>query len=93
MKKIAGFCLLWLALASAGAGRDIFVNNLGGDDRFTGREPRSLAVGEGPVQTFSKALRLACGGDRIVLAATEKPYRESVSVSGMRLSARRGGPW
>lgn len=90
MKKIASFCLLWLALTSAGAGRDIFVNNLGGDDRFTGREPRSLAVGEGPVQTFSKALRLACVGDRIVLAATGKPYRESVSVSGMRLSGASG---
>ena len=90
MKKIAGFCLLWLALASAGAGRDIFVNNLGGDDRFTGREPRNLTVGEGPVQTFSKALRLACVGDRIVLAATGKPYRESVSVSGMRLSGASG---
>ena len=79
-------------MASAGAGRDIFVNNQAGDDRFTGHEPQNLTKGDGPVQTLAKALRLAGGGDRIVLAATAKPYRESVSISGVRSSGAAGRP-
>ena len=92
MKKIAGFCLLWLALASTALGRDIFVSNVAGDDRFIGRDPRNLTAGDGPVRTLAKALRLAGGGDRIVLAAAGKPYRESVSVAGLRLSGAAGRP-
>ena len=81
-----------LVLGVPASGRDIFVNNIGGDDRSTGQDPRTITPRSGPVQTIAKALRLASGGDRIVLAATGQPYRESISLSGVRLSGTARQP-
>lgn len=61
--------------------RDLFVDNIGGDDRADGREPSSSTEG-GPVQTIARALALAQPGDRIHLAKNTEPYRESISLSG-----------
>jgi len=66
--------------------RNIYVSNTAGDDRSTGDVPDNVTARLGPVQTIAKALRLANPGDHIVLAATGQPYRESVSIAGMRLS-------
>ena len=81
-------CLLagLLLLGAEAAGRDIHVDNLSGDDSFTGRHLGSMADRSGPVRTIAKALRMARGGDRIVLAKTEQPYRESISLVGSRHS-------
>ncbi len=70
---------------------DIFVNNTLGDDRSDGRrsEPGPL----GPVRTIARALRLAEPGDRIVLADTGQPYRESISLVGSRHSGAGGRPF
>lgn len=68
------------------AARDIFVNNVRGDDRFEGRQPEEGVGKLGPVRTLGKALRMAQSGDRIVLAATEEPYRESISLVGSQHS-------
>lgn len=68
------------------AARDIFLNNRAGDDHFDGRFAMSQGGPAGPVQTFAKALRIADSGDRIVVANTGVPYRESVSLSGPRHS-------
>ena len=86
MRNIPGVLLLWIALASSSAGRDIFVSNTGGDDRATGQSPRSQPDRSGPVATIAKALRLAAGSDQIVLADTGRPYRESISLVGGRHS-------
>jgi len=76
-----------MSLAVSGAAaRDIFVNNRSGDDRFTGREQVVGAGGNGPVRTIEKALRLAQQGDRIQVANTGQPYRESLSFMGTRHS-------
>jgi len=72
-----------LAVSNAAA-RDIFVNNRAGDDRFTGRQQASQPDGAGPVRTIEKALRLAQQGDRIQVANTGQPYRESLSLMGTR---------
>jgi hypothetical protein len=66
--------------------RDIFVNNVAGDDRSAGRIQDGSIANIGPVRTIAKALRLAGPGDHVVLAETGQPYRESVSLAGMRLS-------
>ena len=92
MRKIGSVLLLVLALGVPASGRDIFVNNTSGDNRAAGQQPQNISSRTGPVQTIAKALRLASGGDRIVLAATGQPYRESVSVSGVRLSGNSGQP-
>jgi hypothetical protein len=90
--------LLWTAtavllLAARAAARDIYVDNLGGDDRFTGRHVRSTPDLTGPVRTIGKALRLAQSGDRIVLADTGVPYRESIALAGSRHSGSAVGPF
>jgi hypothetical protein len=72
--------------ASTATARDIYVNNLDGDDRFTGQYPQRMSDVTGPVRTIQRALRLATQGDRIVLENTGQPYRESISLVGSRLS-------
>jgi hypothetical protein len=73
-------------VALPAAARDVFVNNLAGDDHFDGRFPAGHVGNSGPAQTLAKALRLVESGDRIVVANTGQPYRESVSLSGPRMS-------
>lgn len=77
------FCLalVLLTVVSELAARDIYVDNTTGDDRHGG----TLAVsqgGLGPCRSIAKALRIAQFGDRIVLANTGKPYRESITIQG-----------
>ena len=66
--------------------RDVFLNNRAGDDHFDGRFATGQGGLAGPVQTLAKALRIADTGDRIVVANTGEPYRESVSLSGPKHS-------
>jgi len=83
----SGRCLiLTLALAGPAAARDIYVDNVAGDDRAAGNQVQGRADMTGPVQTIAKALRLAGRGDRIILAKTDQPYRESISLVGNRHS-------
>ncbi len=79
--------LIYVSLAAPAAGRDIYVDNVGGDDLFSGHVAKLESV-EGPVRTIGRALRLAEPFDRIVLANTGTPYRESVSLSGRHSGSR-----
>ncbi|HKD38408.1 MAG TPA: right-handed parallel beta-helix repeat-containing protein [Pirellulales bacterium] len=79
------------ALSAAGivhraSARDLYVNNLAGDDLLDGGSPTGRGSGRGPVQTLRQALWLANTADRIVLANTGTPYRESVTLFGVRNS-------
>lgn len=78
--------ILVAVLAGQVSARDIFVDNLGGDDTLTGREPAGGRGSDGPVQTIAKATRLAQPGDRIVLANNGEPYREEITLQGGRCS-------
>lgn len=69
--------------------RDIHVNNQVGDDRSTGRFPQADDQATGPVRTLRHALKIATKFDRILLANTDKPYRESVTLWG---GDNSGGP-
>ncbi len=92
MGKTGVILVLLLVLSGPAAGRDIFVSNTGGDDRSTGELAKNVTA-NGPLRTIAKALRMAVGGDRIVLAGdTGQPYRESVSLSGLRLSGTARQP-
>ena len=77
-------------LASHALARDLFVDNEAGDDRYSGHQARPMSDGTGPVRTIAKALRVAESGDRIILAATDTPYRESISLAGRQ---RSGYDW
>jgi hypothetical protein len=66
--------------------RDIFVNNVLGDDRRGGTMAAVGDEGTGPCRSIAKALRIAGPGDHIVVANTGQPYRESITVQGPRHS-------
>ena len=86
MRYVAVFVLVWLALPSGAGARDIYVNNVAGDDRFDGTAPVTQGARMGPCRTLAHALELAAKGDRVVLAATGQPYRESITLQAGRHS-------
>ena len=85
MRIWSWFGCLSLMVSSPLAARDIYVDNVGGDDLLSGRVA-TLEGWDGPVRTIGRALRLAEAHDRIVVANTATPYREMVSLSGGRHS-------
>lgn len=93
---ISGVLLSVLILAGLSSygrvaqGRDIYANNLAGDDRNKGERKDTQVPFAGPVKSIRKALHLAKGGDRVVVANTGEPYREEVSLVGQRHSGANG---
>jgi hypothetical protein len=77
-------CLL--LSSSVALARDIFVDNMLGDDRRAGLSAAPTGETGGPCRSISKALRIAQPSDRIVIAKTVQPYRESITVQGPRHS-------
>lgn len=71
------FLLLSLAVCDA---RDIFVDNVAGDDRRDGGTQRISGRAGGPVRSLTRAIQLAQGADRIIMTDTGEPYRESVTL-------------
>jgi hypothetical protein len=83
----------WLFCAASAPARNIFVNNLTGDDRRGGEQPVSQGEAGGPCRSIAKALRIAQASDRIIVANTGEPYRESLSVQGARHSGSDAFPF
>ena len=73
--------------------RDIFVNNVAGNDLFRGDAPLPLHPGSGPFKTIERALADAHSTDRIVLAKTSEPYRECVTLQAGPHSGMPGRPF
>jgi hypothetical protein len=85
--------LIVLLLESPAWGREIFVDNTTGDDHLSGQQAGNNIGSSGPVRSLAKALQLAVAGDTIVLAKTDAPYRESVSLVGSRCSGTSQQPF
>lgn len=73
------------------AARDVYVNNVTGDDR-AGGESADAAASSRPVRTIERALRLVNRGGRIILASTGEPYREMISLSDREHRGYPGQP-
>lgn len=86
MKSLGVGCLLVIAFSAEAGARDVFVNNVAGDDRFDGSAPATQGAKVGPCRTIGRALELASKGDRIVLAAAGEPYRECLTLQAGRHS-------
>ena len=86
MRYVGATVLIWISLSAGASARDIFVNNVAGDDRFTGAAAATQGAKIGPCRTIARALELAAKGDRIMLAATDEPYRESITLQAGRHS-------
>ena len=72
--------------------RDLFVNNVDGDDLWTGAVAEAGAP-DGPTRTIAKALRISGPGDRIVIAKTDRPYEECISLVGSKHSGTLDHPF
>ncbi len=92
MRRLGIVLGLVVCCAATAAAKDIYVDNTSGDNRYTGRQTQPTPDMSGPVRTIGRAIELAGPGDRIVLAATDEPYRESLSLVGTRLSGFRQAP-
>ncbi len=79
-------CLLASTGSVTSRADDIYVNNVTGDDQFNGRLADSGGSGAGAVRTISRALEIARRGDRIIVAKTDFPYRECLTIQGSRHS-------
>lgn len=95
-----GWLALFAVVAYLSAGtfpdadaRDIYVDNRNGDDRNDGSQPSIGSVGVGPCRTVTRALKHAQKGDRIILADTGEPYRESITLQGGRHSGSADIPF
>jgi Right handed beta helix region len=86
MRRYEVVILTWLTLAAGARAADIFVDNVQGDDRHDGTAAVAANRLSGPLRSITQALRISRAGDRIVVAKTDQPYRESVTLSGPRHS-------
>lgn len=82
MRTLSFPVFAWLMLFSTAVGRDVFVNNISGRDNFNGISERATGGKTGPYKTINKALRAALSSDRIIVANTDVPYRESITLFG-----------
>jgi hypothetical protein len=93
MVRLGFVAWLWLASIACVQARDLYVDNVLGDDRHDGTLAVRAARNSGPVRTLAQALRLANAGDRIVVSKTDQPYRESVTLWGGRHSGNGVTPF
>ncbi|MCG8584054.1 MAG: right-handed parallel beta-helix repeat-containing protein [Pirellulales bacterium] len=89
---VFALCLivLWTSPLSAAT---LYVNNAAGNDRYDGQSAQQSGERLGPVRTIQRALRLATSSDRIVLANTGVPYRESITLFGRSNSGLEDFPF
>ncbi len=85
MARICRFAIFLLLLVTeTSSGRDIFVDNVAGDDRRDGSTKELSGRAGGTVRSLRRALELASGSDRIIMTDTGEPYRESVTLQAGR---------
>jgi hypothetical protein len=94
MRRLFGLALLCLiAIGSPVRAKDLFVDNVHGDDDRDGTTPVTSGLAGGPVRSLMRGLDVAQAGDRIVMANNNEPYRESVTLCGGRHSSLGSEPF
>jgi len=85
---ISAFLALALVVTSvlSVCAKDIYVNNATGRDRNLGQSGDTADGLSGPVRTIMRAIELSGQGDRIILAQTDTPYRETICLFGGKQS-------
>ncbi|MHB8953057.1 MAG: right-handed parallel beta-helix repeat-containing protein [Pirellulaceae bacterium] len=73
--------------------RDIYVDNVIGDDRNDGSAVVALGARVGPYRTLTRALAATLKGDRVIVANTGESYRESLTLQGARQSGYPDAPF
>ncbi|MFV2069504.1 MAG: right-handed parallel beta-helix repeat-containing protein [Pirellulales bacterium] len=84
---VASIVWAWASMSIFDAvAREVYVNNILGDDLADGRSDHYVDPRFGPVRTIRRALIIADKGDRIQIKNTGHTYRESISLSSGRQS-------
>jgi len=91
--KVLLAVLFSCAMLSVASAKNLFVNNVTGDDKRDGSTAMTSGRQGGPYRTIRRALLGARNGDRIALADTGEPYRESVTLQASRHSGVVGHPF
>lgn len=90
---LAAACLITCLQGGLVSARDIFVDNLVGDDLFDGLNSVVSDSRTGPVQTLRRAMHLARFGDQIILTRPGAVYYDSLSLTGTRHSGTQQYPF
>ncbi len=86
--------LVFIVLSAAPCGaRDIYVNNVVGDDRNDGSAPDPVGDKIGPFRSITRALQSTQKADRVILINTGEAYRESITLQGGRQSGVPDSPF
>ena len=93
MRILLVACIVSLVTVPPSSARDIYVNNVAGDDHQPGNAPTASSEESGPTRTIRRALKLALFGDRVILENTGQPYRESISLEGPDNSGSKMTPF
>jgi hypothetical protein len=86
--RFAAAWILVLWMFGSGAARDVYVNNVAGNNASDGGRADAEAE-SGPVRTLERAFQLVERGGRVLLTNTGEPYREMISLSDVN---QRGYP-
>lgn len=93
LRAIGFAAAIGVLFAGNAAARDLYVDNVAGDDRRDGASEKVAGVGGGPCKSIRRALELAHNGDRIFLAKTDEPYRESITFQAEKNSGLPDRPF
>ena len=88
MLRFSSFLVLTLTLICGAPlySKEIYVNNTTGHDRNLGRSADTVDSLIGPVKTIARAIELSGPGDKIIIAPTGVPYRETLCLFGKKQS-------
>jgi hypothetical protein len=88
-------CIFMICCVAAthGWARDIYVNNVAGNDRYDGNAPAAEGDFIGPYRTLTRALKATVKGDRLIVANTGEAYRECITLQGARQSGYPDAPF
>lgn len=83
----------WFCISTAAVASDLYVNNKTGSDTNSGVAPTQRGPGVGPMRSITRALKAAKAGDTIVVANTNEPYREILTLQGAKHSTNGVSPF
>jgi len=90
---ITSLLLSFLLCVAPAIAESIYVNNMAGSDFNTGSDADNQGDNVGPMRTITAALKIARRGDRIVLAKTNVPYEECITLQGAKHSGSAFSPF
>jgi hypothetical protein len=86
LRQTFGLLIALATLCNFTAAREIYVNNVIGSDLLDGTLASNTDVGRGPYHSIARALKAAEPSDHLIIANTQRPYRESITLEGSRHS-------